>query len=236
MGQVEGKRECELKYRIQNKLEEIRIIEKVKNLGFQYKSSNLESDYTPDVEGFLCKKKGLMLRFRILEGTQNDVLLTLKIKGDGKDFQDNYEIETLFSEFDMDKFNQINDKLYEATQHRIPIDIRTLKNIDEIKQYLIENSFSQHRMFSQKKRTEYVNEQEEKITLDEFPSNIGKFLEVETATPEELFRIIKMLELNRENFEKRNYGEIIKERQKDLSEQERRTCIFCNKGKSEIEK
>lgn len=209
----EGKRECELKYKIESKLEKIRLIEKIKNLGFKFRSDNLESDYTPDVEGFLCRENGMMLRFRVLEGTQNDVLITLKIKGKGKDFQDNYEIETLFSEFDTEKFNQINDKLFEATKFRIPPQIRDLKSIKE-----------------------YVDNDGKKITIDEFPGDIGQFLEIETAIPEELYEVVQMLGLDMDNLEKRNYGEIIKEKQKKLPEQERRTCIFNIVEKNEKEK
>lgn len=221
-----GKRECELKYEIKNDLDEKNIIKKIKMLGFEYKSNNLESDYTPDVEGFLCRKQGIMLRFRVIEGTENEVLLTLKIKGDGKEFQDNYEIETLFSKFDKEKFKKINEILIQATQNKLPEDIIKLKKINEIVRYLKENQFSQHRMFSQKKRIEYVDKKERKITIDEFPNKIGKYLEIECENSEDLFEMVDILKLNKENLEKRNYGEIIKEKQKDLPEEKRRTCVF----------
>ena len=223
---IQGKRECELKYRLCSIMEELKLIEQIKGMGFNFKSNNLESDYTPDVEGFLCRKNGLMLRFRVLEGTVNDVLLTLKIKGSSKEVQDNYEIETLFSQFDENKFAHINNILNEATQCTLDEDIKSRLTMQDIRQYLSQHQFSQYRMFTQKKRKEYVSKTGEKITLDEFPRNIGKFLEIETSTPEELFKIIRMLGLNKDNFEKRNYGEIVKDSQKDLPEFQRRTCIF----------
>lgn len=222
----QGKRECEMKYRIKNKEEENIFIEKIEKLGFQFKCENLESDYTPDVPNFLCRENGLMLRFRVFEGNTNDVLITLKIKGVGRKFQDNYEIETSFNEFDIEKFNEINDKLFEATKCKVPLEIRNFNNINSIRKYLSNNSFSEHRMFTQKKRREYMDNQGKKITLDEFPKDIGKFLEIETVTPEELFETIEKIGLSEDNLEKRNYGEIIKEKQKELPESQRRTCIF----------
>lgn len=136
------------------------------------------------------------------------------------------EIETLLSDFDINKFDAINNKLYEKTHQTIPVDVTKLETIKDIREYLAENGFSQHRMFSQKRRTEYLRGEGQKITIDEFPKGIGTFLEIETNTPEELFKTVQMLGLDKENFEKRNYGEIIKEKQKELSEEERRTCIF----------
>ena len=235
MEQSEGKRECELKYKVQDTVEKIRLIEKLKSLGFKFNSNNLESDYTPDVEGFLCRENGMMLRFRVIEGTQNDVLITLKIKGKGKEFQDNYEIETLLSDFDINKFNAINNKLSEKAHQTIPFGITSLKTIKDIREYLAQNVFSQHRMFSQKRRMEYMKEEGPKITIDEFPRGIGTFLEIETETPEELFETVQILGLNQKNFEKRNYGEIIKEKQKGLPEEERRTCIFDEQNECEHE-
>ena len=38
--------------------------------------------------------------------------------------------------------------------------------------------------------------------------------------------MVDILKLNKENLEKRNYGEIIKEKQKDLPEEKHRTCVF----------
>lgn len=226
MGEIEEKRECEVKYKLQSLLEEIKFIEKMENLGFEFNSNNLESDYTPDVKGFLCKKNGIMLRFRVLEGTDNDVLLTLKIKGMGNEFQDNYEIETLFSNFDETKFHQINEKLYNATKCKLSPDVKELKDIDSIIKYLKENSFTEHRMFTQKKRKEYIDGNRRKITIDEFPRNIGKYLEIETESPEELFKVVQSLGLKKEQVETKNYGEIIKEKQNTLPEEQRRTCIF----------
>lgn len=106
MKKIKGKRECELKYPINTDEEEI-LLQKLKDLGFEFQSENLESDYTPDVQGFLCRENGLMLRFRVLEGDTNDVLVTLKIKQNGKIFQDNYEIEYSFKNFDIEQFNLI---------------------------------------------------------------------------------------------------------------------------------
>ena len=178
----------------------------------------------------------MMLRFRVIEGTQNDVLITLKIKGKGKEFQDNYEIETLLSDFDINKFNAINNKLSEKAHQTIPFGITSLKTIKDIREYLAQNGFSQHRMFSQKRRMEYMKEEGPKITIDEFPRGIGTFLEIETETPEELFETVQILGLEQKNFEKRNYGEIIKEKQKGLPEEERRTCIFDEQNECEHER
>jgi adenylate cyclase class IV len=134
-------RECELKYKIINKEFENNVLKKIEKEGFVLKSQNLESDFVPDVEDFLCRKNNLMLRFRVIEGTDNDTLLTLKIKRINTNFQDNYEIEYKFSDFLKNKitFNKINDILYKFVGKRIPIEINNLDNINDLQKLLIEN-------------------------------------------------------------------------------------------------
>jgi adenylate cyclase class IV len=80
-------------------------------------------------------------------------------------------------------------------------------------------------MFSQKKRREYVLDNT-KIMIDKFPKNIGKYLEIETKNPKKLLKIVDMLRLDKNKVEKRNYGEIIKDNQKGVSEEKKRVCIF----------
>lgn len=120
----------------------------------------------------------------------------------------------------------MNSILQQVTNQTIPVGITKLKTIDTIKELLMQNNFNQYRMFSQKKRREFISSEDCKVTLDEFPNDIGKFLEIETKNPEQLFHITKTLELQEENIERRNYGEIIKEKQKNLPEFYRRTCVF----------
>ena len=220
-------RECELKFSITSDEEERALVKKMESLGFSHKSHNLESDYTPDVQGFLCRENGLILRFRVQEGDIPDVLITLKISGKSKEFQDNYEVEYYTSRFDAEKLKTINAYLKQAAGHTLPNGINNLNDIQSLRKLLANNGFTEHRMLSQKKRSVYESN-EAKIAIDEFPKGIGKYIEIEANTPEELFAAAANLGLDKDNAEKRNYGEIIKDKQKTLPENEKRTLIFDN--------
>lgn len=220
-------RECELKYKIdlQNKDKYMcRLIRE----GFEKVGCIVETDYTPDVEGFLCKKAGVMLRIRKIIGSQNDLLVTLKVKRDNSCFQDNDEIEFLASEFDQEIFDEINGIIFNCTGKKVPKEIIENKKMAEIICIMERNGFSVNRMLSQKKRDVY-RKNGVKISFDTFPKDIGTYMEVETFSPEELIEFVTYMGYDQEKIEKRNYGKLIQDSQKDLNANDRRICVFEDK-------
>ena len=216
--------ECEIKYRI-SETDKNSIIEELASKGFILEKDVVETDYTPDVEGFLCRNNNLMLRIRLISGTQNDCLVTLKIKQQNDDFQDNLEIEYYNSEFNKNKYEEMNRLIAEKTQHKIPINISCQKDIDSIVSTMNEAGFTQNRMLSQKKRTIYsdgiIN-----VSFDLFPNEIGQYMEIEAGSPESLDNFIAEMNFDSSKIEPLNYGKLIQKKQKLLTEKDRRICLF----------
>lgn len=219
------KRECELKFAIKDNNEKKNVINKLNRLGFKLLSKNIETDYTPDVENFICKENGLILRFRIEDGETHRILLTLKVAKENCEFQENYELEFYFDEFDQIKFKLLNQLLYKYVKIRIPKKIIHKKSISDIRELLKEKGFVKQRTLIQKKRSEYrLNNI--KITIDEFPANIGTYLEIETSTNSTIKKAVKLLELDSTKAINKKYGKIIKEKQANLPEEKRGICVF----------
>lgn len=220
-------RECELKYKIDLQSKDEYIYQLMQE-GFKKVGSIVETDYTPDVEGFICKKAGIMLRIRKITGYQNDLLVTLKIKNDNNYFQDNYEIEFLNSEYKKEIFDEINEIIFHCTGKKISEEILKNKGMSEIICIMEKSGFCVNRMLSQKKRDVY-RKNGVKICFDTFPKDIGTYMEVETFSPKKLISFVTYMGYDQEKIEKRNYGKLIQDKQKDLDEKDRRICIFENK-------
>lgn len=215
--------ECEIKYRLYD--EEEKNIQLLLQNGFELKEDILETDYSPDVEGFLCKKNHLMFRIRLITGSRDDCLVTLKINQKNEHFQDNYEIEYYDSGFDKDKFNEINRVLERNVGITIPEAISSERNINDIILMLKNVGFVKNRMLSQKKRRVFSNG-DIKVSFDTFPRNIGKYMEIEASSAESLHEFVTKMKFDSAKIEPLNYGSLIQKKQSQLNELEKRICIF----------
>ena len=216
--------ECELKYRLFERDKEI-YIDQLNQLGFEMKEDILETDYTPDVDGFLCRKNNVMLRFRIIEGTRNDCLVTLKVKGENESFNDNYELEYYDSNFSEEVFAEINKVLLQYTGCCISKELSNERKVGVLITELKKIGFINNRMLSQKKRTIYTKD-DIKISFDRFPRDIGEYMEVETSSPSKLQEFVEAMKYDVTKIEKLNYGLLIQKKQAELSDDERRVCVF----------
>lgn len=217
--------ECEVKYVI-SELDEINILSLLGENGFFFVNEYLETDYCPDTEDSLLKRAGLVLRFRYTEGTYSDILLTLKMKGEDTRFQDNFEVEFWFKEKDTEKLKLINSILHKHVEQQLPKEILYQTSIDEVRNILYNIGFEYCRMWSQKKRKIYSNGN---ITLsfDLLPKDFGRYLEIETNNPSDLFGFIKNLNYPLKKIEKRNYGKLIQSK----SAVNNRVCLFEDEEK-----
>jgi adenylate cyclase class IV len=219
--------ECEIKYRI-SEIDKNNISEELVSKGFALEKKVIETDYTPDVEGFLCRKNNLMLRIRLISGTQNDCLVTLKIKQQNNNFQDNLEIEYYDSDFNKSKYEEIKRIIEEKTKYIIPVNISCQNDIDSIMSTMNAAGFTQNRILSQKKRTIYSNGKIN-VSFDLFPNDIGQYMEIEAGSPESLEKFVTEMNFDSSKIEPLNYGKLIQKKQKSLSEKDRRICCFEKK-------
>ncbi|MDX9892832.1 MAG: CYTH domain-containing protein [Patescibacteria group bacterium] len=221
-------RECEVKYQITDKTEKKLLLAKVKALDFKFKTKQLEADFVPDTPGFLCRQNGLLLRFREIKSKNNDILITLKIKNKNgaQGVKDNFELQYFLSQPDLLIFKKINTILKKYTKQSLPPDINLLKDFKKLRQALPHYGFDQYRTFIEKKREIYSNSQGEEITFDQFPEQIGNYLEIETKSPAALKKLIASLGLGAKRLITTDYGDIVKAKKSGLPEFESRTCVF----------
>lgn len=220
-------RECEVKFALHDKKEEERIKSVLVSNSFTYSEEQLETDFVPDTPDFLHRRNGLVLRFRRIKNSKKDeILLTLKIgKTIAEGFQDAREIQYYFSDIKKELFEKINEMLKQASEIELPHEIHGFHDLREIQQYLAGIGLSGFRVLSEKKRTMYFKG-DRLVTFDVFPRNIGKYIEIETSTPEGLEEMISLLNLSKSKIELRSYGHIIKSTEAGLSEIEKRTALF----------
>lgn len=202
--------ECELKLKIFDKIEENKLIETLKKIGYSDGRARLEKDFILDTEEVSLKKRKILFRVReISENSKKKILFTLKIKGNSKDFQDNMEIETFSGDKDEETVKQILEYIEKEINVHISNSIFEMNEIADILKELKKIGISPYNIV-EKKRIEYIGEKT-KVSLDIFPTPVGTYLEIEAGSKGDLFNSIEQLGLEKERFDKRNYGKIIAE-------------------------
>jgi len=215
-----GNRECELKLKIRSQDILKNISQKMTYLGYKLINERIETDYIPDTKNFSCRKNNLLFRIRNISSSKiNDVLFTLKVKQLSASFQDNIEIETYASHINLEHINLILTKVKDVTGIEIPSLISNSMYLRDIIKLLYDIGFIECTLI-QKKRVEYMGELS-KISFDSFPKPVGIYLEIEANNEKSLFETVQLLELNDQELEKRNYGQIIREATKGSN-----VCVF----------
>jgi hypothetical protein len=221
--------ECEIKYKIDGKNELERIVKLLEQKKFTYVSLNKETDFVPDVEGFLCRKNSTLLRFREIKGKHlHDILVTMKVKGSSQSFQEFYELEYSFQKYDNEIFQKISKYIHEITGIKIPQAIHSLTSFNDLVELIRNIGFNEHRIWLEKLRRKY-NRRNEVVTIDLLPEGIGYYLEVETDSELKLNNLIKEFNLETDLLETMDYGDILKKHKKGQEEKEQRTGLFNQK-------
>lgn len=220
-------RECEIKYEITDDQELERIRNILYSNNFSEEEPRVESDLVPDVEDFLLRKNNLILRFRGIRNAKGfDILLTLKIGKTTTDgFQDAQELQYHYSRVEESTFAHINRILFERIGKVLPAEIHRFDNLEDLRTYLESIGFHRLRGFVEKKRTAYGHGTIV-VTVDEFPQNIGTYIEIEAQTPEVLWETVALLQLPQDKLDARSYGAIISAKRMALPESERDTLVF----------
>lgn len=218
------RRECELKYRVNND-EHSSIEQKLSELGFFFQRNIVETDFIFDTEDRLCRNSNMLFRLRIEtdgEKQRSRTLVTVKNKKrnslivDSKNinyritaFQDNSEIEFNAYNPDEKEVSFCIDCLEKVTGYSISKDDFMEQSLLRLMHNFFAKGFT-HLEILQKKRT-YYNRSNINICLDFFPEGNGKFIEIETYNETDLYDVVELLGMSSDNLESRNYGEIILE-------------------------
>lgn len=218
--------ECEVKYKVGSDGELKGIRRMLLQKGFVFGSIRTEIDFTPDVPGFVCKENGFMIRFRRIVGeTSSDIIVTMKVKGSAKNFQEYFEYEYALSSYKPEVFKEINRKLRKITGITLPKEINTTNDFKELVRLLRTSGFSEHRLLLEKVREEYKRE-DFTIEIDLLPEGIGYYIEIEAGSPERLATLVAELGLPEKDLSTSNYGGILKDYKKDYPEILKRTGLF----------
>lgn len=212
-------RECELKFKISNQKVENDLYKLILEKGYTYYKAVLQTDFILDTIDYSCKDSNLLFRIReeMDTNSKNSVwIITIKIKGRSKNFQDNYEIEFPVDGLENIKHDLVVDVLKGTTSIKLSSHIFRCNNVENLIYDLIQTGFSEYSVM-QKKRS-YYKGSNSNVMFDIFPEPIGKFLEIETFNEHDLYETVKLLNLRQEEMEQRNYGKIVLDKN--------RYCIF----------
>lgn len=218
--------ECEIKYKINSEQELAILRAEIEAKEFKLTDKRRETDFVPDVKGFVCKENGFMIRFRnIISDSRKDILITMKVKGKATGFQEYFEYEYSLSNFKQDVFDSINEKLMSVTGFKIPAEINKTTDFMEIIRIMRASEFTEHRIILEKDREEY-KKTGSTISIDLLPEGIGYFMEIETQTPEELMELVESFKLNKDLLITDNYGSVLKNHKRGSPEILMRTGLF----------
>lgn len=198
--------ECELKLKIDSMEMKDAIITRMKNNGYIHREYSLETDYILDTKMKDFDKQ--LFRVRKYSNKEfEDLIFTIKIKGQDISFQDNMEYEICASQCTNHDAENMKELVKNMTGIWIPEKLFFEKNIMEALDILKKFGFYIKRVI-QKKRDVYVGEHA-KILFDTFPKSVGTYLEIEAGSKQNLEMEVKRIGVEKLPLEKRNYGQII---------------------------
>lgn len=232
---VHKRKEIEIKVRLGDDFNALKAARTtVQQLGFTQNGIRLETDYLPDTNDDLCKRAGLLLRFRKEETTASvNWLLTLKWRTDTDGVMDFLEIETDFTNVDTDTFRHIQLVIMNATGHKLDQSLLESKSFAHLRTILQSSGFDKNRILLDKYREEYSKGQDN-ITLDFFPDGMGTYMEIESHTKRQLESIVKRAKIIPKDVIVTDYGDLLKEHKKHLPPTEQRVALFSSDERSTL--
>ena len=199
---------------------------RVKQLGFKRKSTRIETDYLPDTPDGLCKRNGLLLRFRENQTSNSTTwLLTLKKRSAASGIMDFEEIETDFGNPDNETFEHINQLVRAATGRSLDKVVLRSTDLSQVREAMRSCGFTKERILLDKYREEY-GKARSNITLDFFPDGMGAYLEVEAHSKAKLDVIVFWLQISSGQIITTDYGNLLKEYKRNLPPKRQRVALF----------
>lgn len=206
--------ECELKLKISNNEIENSLRCCLSETGFVKTDFRVETDCVLDTVDNAFGNMLFRLR-KITRDSIESILFTVKIKGSSTTFQDNIELEIDPYIYSVDDANTIVEAIHKKTGIIIPVGVFAIKDIKVIFSILEKNGVYVQRT-TQKKREEFTGK-DAKVTFDIFPDPVGTYFEIESDSEENLYKIVRILNLEQFPLEKRNYGQIVRETTKGIN-------------------
>lgn len=204
-------RECEIKFELHSELEKAGIQRELVKCGARACGARVEIDYVSDTEEYAFRSAGLLIRYRQIEREgESRALITLKVKGEGRTFQDNFEYEydprTLDGSSDREMIGQIIDV-------RCGIDLRSLLcDVEDLEMWIDVSrgvyKMTKIRSFVEKRR-DLFRADRFLACIDVFPDPVGTYLELEATSPSLLEEAATRLSLDIALGDPRTYGEIV---------------------------
>ncbi len=220
--------ECEVKFRIPSEHAYEAWERRLRSIGFERSGRQLESDFIPDTEDFACRAHGLMLRFRHIqtEDGLQDIIVTIKLKGSAKTFQERFEYEFAFSAVDEAMFARMNQLLLDATGRALPADLLQFRP-DQYAELCAAVSaiFPALRIRIEKKRTIYSYDIYHAL-FDSLPVGMGDYLELEAPSPTALQLLLQALLIDEDHQTAQDYGELLINHHAEKIGAAQRTALF----------
>lgn len=218
------KPETEKKYRLSGVQEGRALSERAERLGLVLSGWMLQKDWVPDFQGFAMRDQKVLLRIRnntSLEDQSEGWVITLKQKAVSGGVHHNKELEA--SSDRPENLPQI--AAFISNLFGTELDLGRLAQIDMV--YAQEVGLTEHRMYLEKKRKEYVDTDDGIVlAVDELPEPAGWFAEIELHQATEFSNWESQLQLERAPVESRDYGEIVKELTSGLPPAQQRRLSF----------
>jgi len=194
-------------------------------LKFRESGHYIETDYLPDTDDGLCKKNGLLLRFRhVRTKTTSEWVLTLKTRSSSTDVIEFFETELSFKDGENETFRHINDVLSRVVGRTLSPRLLQMDTLDSVREALVEDGFTAHRILLDKYRQKYAKGQDH-VLLDYFPDQMGAYIELESHDRESLDRLSTLLAIQTKKLTD-DYGDILKSHKSGLSYLQQRTALF----------
>lgn len=216
--------EIEKKYRLIGKDQAEELMRCALKEGLQEESWTLQRDLVPDFLGGVMKKAGVLLRVRKIEylkGIGPGWALTLKVKKVEAGIHKNQELEA--TSLNTEKLIAIEDFI--SRHFGISVDMLQLVTLDPL--YMQSIGLIEHRMYIEKRRHEYKDMHNEiTLAVDELPSPLGWFAEIELGEATVFEEWESKLQLAEASVESNDYGQLVKEARKDMDQSSQRTLSF----------
>lgn len=205
-----SRREIEIKLRLNDAAEQEAMAARLEQLGFVSEQAVEELDYVPDTVGYGCRKAGLMVRFRRVtcDGRPTRILLTFKKKYRDAKFIVADETEFYLDEPDAEAWRYINLALVDAGVKPLPDGLLGGRDFMKVIELAFKGGYAWFRILVEKRR-QLWRRGELVATIDELPNGIGRFIELEAHSEQQLDELMAELGLPVSKLERLDYGDII---------------------------
>lgn len=232
---INKRREVEVKFKINNDAQSLkRIKDLLHDIGFVFVEKRIETDFLPDTEDNLLKVNNILLRFRFVQTNKgHQRLLALKKRRGTKGVLDFEEIETDLDDVHKATKQYIKTTIKAVTGVTIEDNLLASTDLEELQRLLNAAGLSKFRILLDKYREEY-KKNTCKVTLDFFPDGMGRYLEIEGYTENEITEVYHSLGFHKNQVISIDYGDILKAHKVSLKGSRQRMAQFSDSSRRRL--